>query len=72
MSRYALAKACIAKLLDDAGAEGYDSADAVEALIVIAIERLNQLAGKERTVDALRYELENLGGTIDTVFLSSR
>ena len=51
---------------------GWDETEATEAMIVVAVEAMSRCAGTARAIDALRYELENLGGTIDTVFVRSR
>ena len=42
------------------------------ALIVLAVAQLAKCAGPQRAADALRYELSNIGGDVDTVFLRSR
>ena len=44
----------------------------LEALIVLAIGQFAKSAGAKRAADALRYELSNIGGDVDTVFLRSR
>jgi hypothetical protein len=72
MSKYEIARRTI-----DAGvAAGRESdvteAEILETLIVVAVERFAKCAGRERVADALRYELSNVGGDVDTVFLRSR
>ena len=72
MSKYAVAKQCIADAVA-AGKAGNAAEDEVmEALIVLAVERFARCAGRKRAADALRYELQNIGGDVDTVFLRAR
>ena len=60
-------------ILEEIEAEAGDNADrAVEALLVIAIERFGAIVGAERLRETLNYELSNAAGTVDTVFLRSR
>ncbi|MEZ5599242.1 MAG: hypothetical protein R3E84_23190 [Pseudomonadales bacterium] len=72
MSKYALAKEAIAQAMAGAERTGIGQDDVLLALIVPAVADYQKLAGKAATRSALRYELDNLGGDIDTVFLRSR
>ncbi|MFM7119579.1 MAG: hypothetical protein ACKOZX_04895 [Gammaproteobacteria bacterium] len=44
----------------------------LEALLVLAVAELAAAVGPKRAADTLRYELSNVGGDVDTVFLRSR
>ena len=70
MSVYRQARETLAQIEKEAGDSSADRA--VEAMLVIAIERLAALGGAERARETLTYELSNLNGTVDTVFLRSR
>ena len=72
MSKYALAKAGIETLLKDAESSGIGADDALLALLVTAVAAFADVAGREEARTALLYELDNLGGNVDTVFLRSR
>ena len=41
-------------------------------VLVLASAQFAKCAGRKRAADALRYELSNIGGDVDTVFLRSR
>jgi hypothetical protein len=72
MSKYTVARQGI----DAAVAAGKEAnateADVLEALIVLAIADFAKSAGPKRAADVLRYEISNVGGDVDTVFLRSR
>jgi len=72
MSKYELARRCLADLVEGAAAQNLTDAEIIETLIVVAVETLAKSAGRERTAGVLRYELSNIGGDVDTVFLRSR
>ncbi len=72
MSKYAFAKAGIDEAEKQAAAGGVDRADVLLALIVSAIQGYAECAGSEEARKALTYELDHLGGSVDTVFLRSR
>jgi hypothetical protein len=42
------------------------------SLVVVAVEALAKATGAKKAADVLRYELSNIGGDVDTVFLRSR
>jgi hypothetical protein len=71
-SKYALARQCVKELCDRAPAAGVTAEEILETLIVVTIEEMSKQGGRKRAADVLRYELGNLGGDIDTVFLRSR
>jgi NAD+--asparagine ADP-ribosyltransferase len=72
MSKYELARGCVADVVKSAAESGVTEDEMLETLIVVAVENLSRCAGRKRTADALRYELSNIGGDVDTVFLRSR
>jgi hypothetical protein len=72
MSKYAIAKQCIADAVAAGKAQNASEDEVLEALIVLAIGQFAKSAGAKRAADALRYELSNIGGDVDTVFLRSR
>jgi hypothetical protein len=72
MSKYALAKQCLAEAIAAGKQQNVTEDEMLEALIVLAAGEFAKCAGPKRAADALRYELSNIGGDIDTVFLRSR
>jgi hypothetical protein len=73
VSKYKVAKQALGSVLDaQAGQKGYSEAEAIEALLVVAVEAFARAAGPKRAAESLSYELDNLGGNVDTVFLRSR
>jgi len=72
MSKYTLAKQCIADAVAAGKAQNATEDEVLEALLVLAIAQFAKCAGPQRAADALRYELSNIGGDVDTVFLRSR
>jgi len=73
MSKYQVAKQALSSVLEaQAGQSGYSEAEAIEALLVVAVEAFAESAGRKRAAESLSYELDNLGGNVDTVFLRSR
>ena len=72
MSKYELARSCIEQAVDGAAKLHLTREEMLETIIVSAVDALKSAAGATRTADALRYELSNLGGDVDTVFLRSR
>lgn len=72
MSKYQLAQRCIDRAVEGAAELHLTRDEILETIIVSAVEALKNAAGAKRAADALRYELSNLGGEVDTVFLRSR
>jgi len=72
ISKYALARRCVADVTEGAAANGHAADDCVEALLVVVVETLAERVGRKRAADMLRYELSNIGGDVDTVFLRAR
>jgi hypothetical protein len=72
MSKYELARRSVADLIAAAPAQNLTEAEILETLVVVAVEALAKGAGRDKAADALRYELSNVGGDVDTVFLRSR
>ncbi len=73
MSKYQAAKQALANVLvAQAEQSGYSEEEAIEALLVVAVEAFAKTAGPKRATESLSYELDNLGGNVDTVFLRSR
>ncbi len=73
MSKYQVAKQALADVREaQAKQSGYSEEEAIEALLVVAVEAFAQTAGRKRAAESLTYELDNLGGNVDTVFLRAR
>jgi hypothetical protein len=72
MSKYTLARRCLTDVTDGAVQYGLAADDCIEALLVVVVEALSERVGRKRAADMLRYELSNIGGDVDTVFLRSR
>jgi hypothetical protein len=72
ISKYALARRCLDDLAERAKTHALSADDCVEALLVVVVETLAERVGRKRAADMLRYELSNIGGDVDTVFLRSR
>jgi len=72
LSKYELARRCVADVGRGAKENGLSEDDCIEALVVIAVEAMTQSLGRKRAADVLRYELSSIGGDVDTVFLRSR
>jgi hypothetical protein len=72
MSKYQIVRNAVTNALAEAGAQNVSADELYETFIVVAVEGLAKSAGAKRAADALRYELSNVGGDVDTVFLRSR
>ena len=73
MSKYTVAKDALGSVLNAQSQQsGYSEEEAIEALLVVAVEAFAKTAGPKRAAESLTYELDNLGGNVDTVFLRSR
>lgn len=72
MSKYTLAKQCIADAVAAGKQHNATEDEVLEALIVLAVGEFARCVGAKRAADVLRYELSNIGGDVDTVFLRSR
>lgn len=72
MSKYGHAKNAIAQAVTTGAAEGWDTNEMLLALIVSSIAEYAGVAGRDAAHDALIYELNELGGGIDTQFVRSR
>ncbi len=72
MSKYSIANATIAAAKAQAEQSGIDAGDAIEALIVMAIQESVALRGPTLTRQSLTYELSNVRGDVDFDFVRSR
>jgi hypothetical protein len=72
MGKYTLAKDLIEQSVSSGSEHGWDREDMLVALIVSAVEDLKKTSGSKVAHQALTYELDNLGGKIDSQFLRSR
>ncbi len=72
MSKYSIAKAAIEQAVISAAEKNVAEDEVLLAILVSVINDYQQAAGRNATRTALTYELDNLGGEIDTVFLRSR
>ena len=72
MSKYSIAKAAIEQAVNTAAEKKVARDEVLQAILVSVINDYQQAAGRKAARTALTYELDNLGGEIDTVFLRSR
>lgn len=72
MSKYSIAKAAIEQAVNTAAEKNVTRDEVLLAILVSVINDYQQAAGRKAARTALTYELDNLGGEIDTVFLRSR
>ena len=72
MGKYTYADSAIRIAIAEGVSEGFDREDMLLALIVHAVAGYKETAGRNDARVALRYELDNLGGNVDTTFLRSR
>jgi len=72
MSKYAHANEAIEQAIRAGAAEGLDSSEILLALIVSSISGYRKEAGAKAARDAVRYELGELDGSVDTQFIRSR
>ena len=72
MGKYTYADSAIRIAIAEGASEGFDRADILLALIVHAVAGYKETAGRNEARVALKYELDNLGGNVDTTFLRSR
>ena len=72
MSKYGIARTAIDQAVKSAGEENVTRDEVLLALLVSVITDYQQAVGRKAARTALMYELDNLGGEIDTVFLRSR
>lgn len=72
MSKYSIAKAAIEQAIHSAAEKNVARDEELLAILVSVINDYQQTAGRKAARTALTYELDNLGGEIDTVFLRSR
>ena len=72
MTKYTCAKAGIELAEQEAAAANVERSEVLLALVVSAVDAYKRCAGSDEARKALAYELDHLGGTVDTVFLRSR
>lgn len=72
MSKYSIAKGAIEQAVNTAAEKNVARDEVLLAILVSVINDYQQAAGRKAARTALTYELDNLGGEIDTVFLRSR
>jgi hypothetical protein len=72
MSKYEIARQGMAGMIAAAAERNVTEPEILETLIVVAVEALAKSGGREKAAGILRYELSNVGGDVDTVFLRSR
>jgi len=72
MSKYSIAKQCMAAALTAASEEKINNSDALEAVIITVIAEMTKTAGASRTAEIIDYELRNISGGLDKDFLRSR
>lgn len=72
MSKYSIAKSAIEQAVNSAAEKNVAREEVLLAILVSVINDYQQAAGRKAARTALTYELDNLGGEIDTAFLRSR
>lgn len=72
MSKYSIAKQCIADALAAADQEKINHSDALEALLIMTVAQMTETAGATRTAETIDYELRNISGVLDKDFLRAR
>ena len=72
MSKYGIARTAIDQAVKSAGEENVTRDEVLLALLVSVITDYQQAVGRKAARTALMYELDTIGGEIDTVFLRSR
>lgn len=72
MSKYSIAKQCVAATMSAADEEKINHSDALEALIITVIAQMTETAGATRTAEIVDYELRNISGVLDKDFLRAR
>ncbi len=72
MSKYSIAKSAIEQAVNSAAEKNVARDEVLLAILVSVINDYQQAAGRKAARTALTYELDNLGGEIDTAFLRSR
>ena len=72
MSKYSIAKAAIEQAVNAAAERNISREDVLLALMISVINDYAQAVGRKAARTALTYELDNIGGEIDTVFLRAR
>jgi hypothetical protein len=72
MSKYSIAKQCMAAALTAAKVEKINDSSVLEATIITLIAEMTKTAGAIRTAEVIDYELRNISGGLDKDFLRSR
>lgn len=72
MSKYSIAKAAIEQAVNAASNQNIGRDDVLLAMLVSVINDYTQVVGRKAAHAALTYELDNIGGGVDTVFLRAR
>jgi hypothetical protein len=72
MSKYKYAKDALLQAVEAAGRDGCTREDLLLAMLVTCVAEYRAAAGAEAAAAALRYELGELDGSIDTQFIRSR
>ena len=66
MSKYEIARGALADVVSKASDSNVSEDEIMETMIVVIVEAMVKSLGRERVADVLRYELSNIGGTVDT------
>lgn len=72
MSKYSIARQCVATALTAAKEESIHEDGALEALVVTVIAEMTKTMGASRTSEIIDYELRNISGVLDKDFLRAR
>jgi hypothetical protein len=72
VSKYGIAKQAIETAVRSGNEQGILPIETLTALLVSTVQSLRETAGVRETTATLHYELENLGGNVDTVFIRAR
>lgn len=72
MSKYQISKELLEQAVTAGEPIGWNREEMLLTVLVSTIEALKDAAGAKAVVDALTYEMSNLGGDVDTGFMRSR
>lgn len=72
MSKYRHAKEALSQAVEAAARDGVSTEDLLLAMLVTCVADYRTAAGAQAAAAALRYELGELDGSIDTQFIRSR
>ena len=69
---YAIATEAVDRAVEEASESGWSSADVLQSILVVAIERYGKERGKRDTQSLISMEVSNLRDEVDYDFVRSR